>query len=111
MNDLKGLADGTSSSAGDDSGLRTTDYLAIGISAGLLALLYVAALVVYLCYRRRRRRLDNVHVKLTTKASPVMDQSPVSAVLRVNPLIQPRAAAGIPNATAYQAIEFSGLQS
>ena len=67
------------------SGLRTTDYLAIGISAGLLGLLYVAVLVVFLCYRRRRRR-QNVHVKLTAPSSPLIEQG----TIRMNPLLHSR---------------------
>ena len=61
-----------SGSADDKSNkLRQADYLAIGISASLLGMLYVAGLVGYLCYRRRRRQLGNVHVKLVSSPPPL----------------------------------------
>ena len=52
-------------------GLRSADYIAIGISAGLLGCLYIAGLVGFLCYRRRKRQLENnQHVKLGTAGAP-----------------------------------------
>ena len=75
-----GLRDET---VADVKGLRSTDYLAIGISAGLLGLLYVAGLVAYLCFRRRRRRLDEGRIKLTASGVPAHE----AGVLRMNPLM------------------------
>ena len=76
--------------------LRQADYLAIGISAGLLGMLYVAGIVGYLCYRRRRRQLENVHVKLASSGGPAAPVPGTDAsedqtdggIIRHNPLLQ-----------------------
>ncbi|XP_045025719.1 uncharacterized protein LOC116915350 isoform X1 [Daphnia magna] len=71
---------------GDEkSGLRHADYLAIGISSALLGMLYVAGLVGFICYRRRKRQLENVHIKLSAQPStPVQELG----IMRLNPLLQ-----------------------
>lgn len=66
-------------------GLRHADYLAIGISSALLGMLYVAGLVGFICYRRRKRQLENVHIKLAAQPStPVQELG----IMRLNPLLQ-----------------------
>lgn len=78
-----------SSAADNKNGLRQADYLAIGISSALLGMLYVAGLIGFVCYRRRRRQLENVHVKLA--AGPVEE---LGGVIRLNPLLQADARLG-----------------
>lgn len=67
----------------DAKGLRNADYMAIGISAGLLGLLYVAGLAAYMCFRRRRRRMDEGRTKLTASGSTAHE----AGVMRMNPLM------------------------
>ena len=69
--------------APDAKGLRNADYMAIGISAGLLGVLYVAGLIAYMCFRRRRRRLDEGRTKLTASGTPAHE----GGVMRMNPLV------------------------
>jgi hypothetical protein len=83
----KGLVESIRGAGGGDekSGLRHADYLAIGISSALLGMLYVAGLVGFICYRRRKRQLENVHIKLSTQPStPVQELG----IMRLNPLLQ-----------------------
>ncbi|EFX76342.1 hypothetical protein DAPPUDRAFT_306244 [Daphnia pulex] len=82
-----GLVESIRGAGGGDekSGLRHADYLAIGISSALLGMLYVAGLVGFICYRRRKRQLENVHIKLSTQPStPVQELG----IMRLNPLLQ-----------------------
>lgn len=72
----------SSSVVDNKSGLRQADYLAIGISSALLGMLYIAGLIGFICYRRRRRQLENVHVKL-----PAGEEL---GVIRMNPLLDAR---------------------
>ena len=72
----------TSSVTDNKSGLRQADYLAIGISSALLGMLYIAGLIGFICYRRRRRQLENVHVKLAAGEE--------LGVIRLNPLLDAR---------------------
>lgn len=67
----------------DSKGLRNADYMAIGISAGLLGILYVAGLAAYMCFRRRRRRMDESRIKLTATGTPAHE----AGIMRMNPLL------------------------
>ena len=84
---VEAIRGGPGGAAGMDekSGLRHADYLAIGISSALLGMLYVAGLVGFICYRRRKRQLENVHIKLSAQPStPVQELG----IMRLNPLLQ-----------------------
>ncbi len=84
----KGLVESIRGAGGGDekSGLRHADYLAIGISSALLGMLYVAGLVGFICYRRRKRQLENVHIKLSAQPSTPTVQE--LGIMRLNPLLQ-----------------------
>lgn len=82
---VEAIRSGNSGSSEEKSGLRHADYLAIGISSALLGMLYVAGLVGFICYRRRKRQLENVHIKLAAQPStPVQELG----IMRLNPLLQ-----------------------
>lgn len=95
----KGLVESIRGPGGGDekSGLRHADYLAIGISSALLGMLYVAGLVGFICYRRRKRQLENVHIKLSAQPStPVQELG----IMRLNPLLQSTRNSGRPSSTS-----------